>query len=291
MRAKRLRRALFCTLALIAAIIVAYKALPSSEIVKTNHREVFEQYSSQAILKLDTLGRINVDSLCRLDHPMPEIAYVLPLILNTYVEIVEKPTMPILTRLDDTLQIKLRGYKQFKNRGIRLTKLLQRKLGNRYGINITSKESEHTLQITYSGTPWDKEQLMALPVMEAAQRNNIDPALLMSLIRHVSNFDFDYHGPKDAHGLLSMNAHIDHSSNSSTDENSDNEPEGLEQVFAGAKRLSKQLQILSQEKAIASFYPEQSLEIHDANWSKSPLVKSWVNQVLTDVEFYRNNGL
>lgn len=290
--AKILRRVAICSIAIVVSIVVAYKTHPQQEATQTNDLRIFEEYSANAVLKLDSMGRMSVDSSCNLDHSKPELAYVMPIILNTYVEIVEKPTKPILVRIDDTLQIQMRGYKQFKNRGIRLTKLLQKKLGNRYDIKIFSNETVHTLQVVYIGTPWDKEQLMALPIMEAAQKNHVDPALLMSLIRHVSNFDFDFKGPKDTYGLLAMGGHseADHKAGGKHSEESCN-LDGLSQVFVGAERLGKQLQVLSRENAIATFYPERGMEYPDANWTKSPLIKSWVNQVLDDVEFYRNNGL
>lgn len=236
---------------------------------------LFERYAAEAVLKLDTLQKIAVDSSCDLTHAEPELAYVLPLVIAAYNEIVEKPTLPVITRLDDTLHFTMNGYKQFKNRGIRLNKLLQKKLGNRYTTKITSEETTHTLEITYNGNPWDTEQLTALPVMEASRIYKLDPALLMSLIRHVSNFNFDFRGQKDAHGILALE-----------------EGEGLEQIFIGADRLSKQLRVgISQENAIATFYPEPEIGAKPENWHKSPLTKSWVDQVLSDIQFYRANGL
>lgn len=281
-RSKLLRRIVIATSVVLASIAVVYSLHPQKAINTTDFHEEFERYSRQAIFKLDSMGRMSVDSVCNLEHPKPELTYVAPLILNTYIEIVEKPTKPALVRLDDTLQIELRGYKQFKNRGIRLTRQLQRKLGNRYVISISSEGSVHTLQIIYNGNSWDKEQLMALPVTEAALKNKLDPALLMSLIRHVSDFDFNFRGPRDTHGLLAMGGH-------SNDENC--EMDGLDQVFAGAEILQKKLQVQDIKNAIATFYPERDMDYRDANWTKSPLIKSWVEQVLSDVEFYRSNGI
>jgi hypothetical protein len=226
-------------------------------------------------MKLDSLKALQVDTNCNLMHPEPELAYVLPLILEAYDSIVTKPTLPVVMRIDDTLELAMNGYKQFKNRGIRLNKLLQKKLGNRYSTRITSDGQNHTLHVTYTGDPWDTEQLTALPVMEAAHKNHLDPALLMSLIRHVSNFNFDFRGQKDSRGILSLT-----------------EGEGIEQIFLGAERLSKMLQVgLSQENAVATFYPYQRINSKPENWSKSPLTKSWVDQVLSDVDFYHQNGL
>jgi hypothetical protein len=249
--------------------------VPESSKPSTNERILFEDYAATAVMKLDSLQALKVDIDCNMQHPEPELVYVLPLILGAYNEIVEKPTLPVVTRLDDTLHLALKGYKQFKNRGIRLNRLLQRKLGKRYKTKIESEGSTHTLIVTYNDEPWDTEQLTALPVMEAAQRNQLDPALLMSLIRHVSNFNFDYRGRKDSRGILALK-----------------EGEGLEQIFIGAERLGKMLQVgVSHENAVATFYPDPEINSKPENWSKSPLTKSWVDQVLSDVEFYHANGL
>ena len=274
-RNRRIWRTLIATVLILATITLTYVFLPAANREDTDERMLFERYAAEAVLKLDTLQKIAVDSSCDLTHAEPELAYVLPLVIAAYNEIVEKPTLPIITRLDDTLHFTMNGYKQFKNRGIRLNKLLQKKLGNRYTTKITSEETTHTLEITYNGNPWDTEQLTALPVMEASRIYKLDPALLMSLIRHVSNFNFDFRGQKDAHGILALE-----------------EGEGLEQIFIGADRLSKQLRVgISQENAIATFYPEPEIGAKPENWHKSPLTRSWVDQVLSDVQFYRANGV
>ena len=274
-RNRRIWRTLIATVLILATITLTYVFLPAANREDTDERMLFERYAAEAVLKLDTLQKIAVDSSCDLTHAEPELAYVLPLVIAAYNEIVEKPTLPVITRLDDTLHFTMNGYKQFKNRGIRLNKLLQKKLGNRYTTKITSEETTHTLEITYNGNPWDTEQLTALPVMEASRIYKLDPALLMSLIRHVSNFNFDFRGQKDAHGILALE-----------------EGEGLEQIFIGADRLSKQLRVgISQENAIATFYPEPEIGAKPENWHKSPLTKSWVDQVLSDIQFYRANGL
>ncbi|SHL50733.1 hypothetical protein SAMN05720470_10911 [Fibrobacter sp. UWOV1] len=249
--------------------------IPESVETRISERSLFEDYAAVAVMKLDSVGALKVDNDCNMQHPEPELAYVLPLIVGAYNEIVEKPTTPIVTRLDDTLYFTMSGYRQFKNRGIRLNRLLQKKLGKRYKTQIVSEGSSHTLVVTYDGEPWDTEQLTALPVMEAAQIHHLDPALLMSLIQHVSNFNFSYRGRKDSRGILSLK-----------------EGEGIEQIFIGAERLGKMFQVgVSQENAVATFYPDPEINSKPENWSKSPLTKSWVDQVLSDVEFYHENGL
>ena len=274
-KAPRVWRTIIASVALVAAIVVTYLMIPESVETRISERSLFEDYSAVAVMKLDSLQVLKVDNDCNMQHPEPELAYVLPLIIGAYNEIVDKPTTPIVTRLDDTLYFTMNGYKQFKNRGIRLNRLLQKKLGKRYKMQIVSEGSSHTLIVTYNGEPWDIEQLTALPVMEAAQIHHLDPALLMSLIRHVSNFNFEYRGRKDSRGILSLK-----------------EGEGIEQIFIGAERLGKMLQVgVSHENAVATFYPDPEINSKPENWSKSPLTKSWVDQVLSDVEYYHANGL
>ena len=274
-RNRRIWRVTIATVAIITIIATTYLLLPAAHRHQTNERELFEEFAAEAVLKLHTLQKVTIDSTCDLTHPKPELAYILPLIIAAYNEVVEKPTRPELTRLDDTLHFTMYGYKQFKNRGIRLNRALQKRLGNRYTTRIESEESTHTLIVTYNGAPWDTEQLTALPVMDAAQSNQVDAALLMSLIRHVSNFDFDYRGQKDSHGLLALD-----------------DGEGLQQIYIGAERLSKLLQVgISQENAIATFYPDPEIGAKPENWNQSPLTKSWVDQVMADVQFYKANGM
>ena len=46
----------------------------------------------------------------------------------------------------------------------------------------------------------------------------------------------------------------------------------------------------SEEDAIAAFYPERDIQGLNAEWRKSPLKNGWVQDVLADIPFYRNNG-
>ena len=274
-KAPRVWRTIIGSVTLVLAIVITYLMVPKGTETNIDERSLFEDYAAIAVMKLDSLQALKVDTDCNMQHPEPELVYVLPLIIGAYNNIVDKPTIPIVTRLDDTLYLAMKGYKQFKNRGIRLNKLLQKRLGKRYKTQIVSEGSNHTLIVTYTGEPWDTEQLMALPVMEAAQIHHLDPALLMSLILHVSNFNFNFRGQKDSKGLLALK-----------------EGEGLEQIFIGAERLGKMLQVgVSHENAVATFYPDPEINSKPENWSKSPLTKSWVDQVLSDMEFYHSNGL
>jgi hypothetical protein len=211
------------------------------------------------VTNLGSEKAIVIDSVCDLTSPTPELAYGLPALLKIYSEEVQRPTTPRLVRLDDTLWISFDGYKQFKNRGIRIVKKVQQRLGARYLVKIDSRGENHRLELVYKGAPWSTEQLCGLPVMEASIRENVDPALLMAVIRHTTNFKL--------------------------------ESEGLSQVYTVASELAA---ALSQEKtvedAVAQMYPRERGSLHE-EWRNNPLKQSWIEEVLKDVPYYKANGL
>jgi len=260
----------------IAAITMAYATHPEEAPRPTidEHRE-YQKYTTSAIQKLCDQGELIIDMNCDLDSAAPELAYILPTILSNYNLIVTRPTTPILESIKDTLQIKMIGYKKFKNRGIRLIKALQRDLGLRYESVIESDETDHTLKVTYNGKPWDNEHLCNLPVLEACLRERTDPAILMSIIHHTSGFQMNYQGKNNTSGLLALDT-----------------GKGLEQVNIGAARLKRAL-ILSPTlaDAVAQFYPDAEHRNKFENWRKDPQKHYWVGQVLTDIQYYRSNGM
>ena len=260
----------------IAAITMAYATHPEEAPRPTidEHRE-YQKYTTSAIQKLCDQGELIIDMNCDLDSAAPELAYILPTILSNYNLIVTRPTTPILESIKDTLQIKMIGYKKFKNRGIRLIKALQSDLGLRYESVIESDGTDHTLKITYTGKPWDNEHLCNLPVLEACLRERTDPAILMSIIHHTSGFQMNYQGKNNTSGLLALDT-----------------GKGLEQVNIGAARLKRAL-VLSPTlaDAVAQFYPDAEHRNKFENWRKDPQKHYWVGQVLTDIQYYRSNGM
>ena len=243
------------------ALIAAAYALYPHDIAEggQDSRLVFRDYSRTMVENLGSEKAIVIDSVCDLTSPTPELAYGLPALLKIYNEEVQRPTTPRLVRLDDTLWISFDGYKQFKNRGIRIVKKVQQRLGARYLVKIDSRGENHRLELVYKGAPWSTEQLCGLPVMEASIRENVDPALLMAVIRHTTNFNL--------------------------------ESEGLSQVYTVASELAA---ALSQEKtvedAVAQMYPRERGSLHE-EWRNSPLKQSWIEEVLKDVPYYKANGL
>ena len=271
----RTRPVLLAFAVFVALIVAAYALYPRGAFESTlDSRQVFVDYSKAMVEKLVAENYLSRDSSCDLESPMPELSYNLPALLKIYNEEVRRPTLPRLVRLDDTLWLSFDGYKQFKNRGIRIVKKVQQRLGPRYLVKIDSKGEKHRLELVYRGTPWSIEQLCGLPAMEASVRENVDPALLMSIIRHVSNFDLGYRGPR-GEGLLALDSGT-----------------GLSQIYTGASLLAAYLQ---QEKtvedAVAQLYPVRERGSLHEEWRNNPLKQSWIEEVLKDVPYYRNNGL
>lgn len=260
----------------IAAIATAYATHPEENPRETiDEKQEYQKYTTSAIQKLCDQGELIIDMNCDLDSAAPELAYIIPTIINNYNLIVTRPTTPILESIKDTLQIKMIGYKKFKNRGIRLIKALQSDLGPRYESMIESNETDHTLKITYTGKPWDNEHLCNLPVLEACLRERTDPAVLMSIIHHTSGFQMNYQGKNNTSGLLALDSGV-----------------GLEQINTGAQRLKKALATSpTLADAIAQFYPETEHRNRFENWRKDPQKHYWVGQVLTDIQYYRSNGM
>lgn len=276
LRSIKVKLALIAWILGIAAIATAYATHPEEEPRPTiDEQQEYQKYTTSAIQKLCDLGELIIDMNCDLDSAAPELAYILPTVINNYNFIVTRPTTPILESIKDTLQIKMIGYKKFTSRGIRLIKALQRDLGIRYESVIISDSTTHTLKITYLGKPWDNEHLCNLPVLEACLRERTDPAILMSIIHHTSGFQMNYQGKNNTSGLLALDTGI-----------------GLEQIDIGAHRLKKVLASSpTLADAVAQFYPDTEQRNKFENWRKDPQKHYWVGQVLTDIQYYRSNGM
>ena len=275
-RSRKIRVACAAAVVAIIAIATIFVLHPEPAAPEPlNARLIFESYSRTLVSAMESSGAVAIDPRCNLERPKPELAHTLPVLVEVYHEMVNRPTTARLVRLDDTLVLSFDGYKQFKNRTIKITKGVQKRLGPRYSIRMQSKGESHELEITYRGSPWDNEQLCALPVLEASLREKVDPAMLMSIIRHISGFDFNYEGEKTGRGLLALDS-----------------GDGLAQIRTGARMLKAALDTAkSEEDAIAVFYPENNIQGLNAELRKSPLKNGWVQDVLADIPFYRNNGL
>ena len=274
-RSTKVRVAVVVPPVVIAIIALVFFFQPKIQSEQVVPEAIFRDYSRMLVEELANQGVITIDPSCELDDPQPELAYMLPALVGVYHDIVKKPTTARLTQLDDTLSLSFDGSKQFKNRTINLLKSVKKKLGPRYALDMQSEGENHTLVVTYKGEPWRNEQLCALPATEAGIRESTDAALLMSITRHISDFDFNYEGSKRERGLLALDT-----------------GEGLEQMFIGARRLRMALDTAQNtEDAVAAFYPIHDRQTMHSEWRKSPLKSSWVREVLKDVQYYRANGM
>jgi len=274
-RSRKVRLVALIPPVLIGGTFLVFFMLPAKTAMTIEGSRLFMEYSRGLVETLQEQGAITIDSACTLDSIKPELAYMLPALVSVYHEEVKKPTTARLVQLSDTLRLSFDGYKQFKNRTILIIKGAKKRLGPRYTISMNSAGKNHELTVTYGGEPWNNEQLCALPATQSAIRENVDPAILMSLIRHISGFDFNHENEDRKRGLLALDS-----------------GEGLEQIFIGAKRLRQtQDSGLSEEDAIATFYPDNTLRSLNSEWRESPLKRSWVKEVLADVPYYHNNGL
>ena len=244
-RSTKVRIALVLPPVVIAIIAIVFFFQPKVQPEQIEPGIIFRDYSRTLVEGLAKQGAITIDPACELDEPRPELAYMFD------------------------------GYKQFKNRTINIIKGAKKKLGPRYTFDMESQGETHTLVVTYKGEAWRNEQLCALPATEAGIRESTDAALLMSITRHISDFDFNYEGSKRERGLLALDT-----------------GEGLEQMFIGARRLRMALDTAQNtEDAVAAFYPIHDMQTMHSEWRKSPLKSSWVREVLKDVQYYRANGM
>jgi len=274
-RSPKVKIATILPVVIVAAIVAIFLFQPEPFTEYHDSRTLFHDYSHSLIEELANQGAITIDSSCDLTEPQPELAYMLPAIVGVYHSVVNKPTTARLVQLDDTLKLSFDGYKQFKNRTINIMKGVLKRIGGRYTLKMTTRGESHELAITYKGTPWSNEQLCALPATEAGIRDSIDAALLMSIIRHISDFDFNYEASNREKGLLALDS-----------------GNGLEQIFIGAQMLRRALDTAkTTEDAVATFYPIHDMQTMHSEWRKSPLKSSWVNEVLKDVQYYKANGV
>lgn len=259
----------------ILALSVASILTPPKPQKPIDEGAVFQEYAMNKVTELLKKGDFVLSERGLDSVASPELVYILPAVLRIYNKEVRQATTPHLEHFKDTLGVAFVGYRQFKNRGIRILKKLRKTLGKRYLVTLTSKGSRHLLQIVYLGAPWNGEQLSSLPVMEAAIAHEVDPALLMSLVKHVSDFQMNYEKDSKHKGMLALK-----------------EGTGLEQIFIGAEMLKKSLDAgTPTEDAIIQFYPLNPPHSSPKDWHMDPMRRSWVEQVLGDIQFYRNNGL
>lgn len=233
---------------LLSLEINAQKAIQDSLIKEFTRNQIIEAI------------KIDVSHITNLKESKPELAYILPTALNTFKEITQKEKMPILSQSDSiSLVLKAEGFGLFKNRGHRIKKALQKKLGNDY---IVQFNAPNEIKVQYKGPPWSAELKLSLPLLRVAIQEQVEPALLMSLVKNHSGFI-----PLDTTPTL-------------------------ERFTPIARDLKQRLaDHSSMEDALASIYfnapTPQALPL---KWWKQPIASSWVQQVFVDAQIYRDYG-
>lgn len=204
--------------------------------------------------------KIDITKTVPLEKGKPELTYILPTAINTFKSITKKEKMPVLFQSDSiSLTLKAEGFGLFKNRGHRIKKALQKKLGNDY---IVQFHAPNEIKIQYKGPPWNAELKLSLPILRVAIHEQVEPALLMSLV-------------KNNHGFIPL----------------DTIPT-LERFTPIAIDLKQRLtDHSSMEDALASIYfnapTPQALPI---KWWRQPTASNWVQQVFIDAQIYRDYG-
>lgn len=217
-------------------------------------------FTEHTILNLAEKIHMEVDSQFNLSLMRPELIYVLPTSLNTFNNITRKKKMPLLYRIDSSsFSLKAEGFGTFKNRGYRIKKALQKKLGNDY---IVSFFVPNEIKVQYKGYPWNMELKLSVPLLKIALEEEIDPTLLMSLT-------------KNHEGFISLQQTPD-----------------LNRFRNLAKKLKSRLEEhSSMEDALASIYfNSTSPKDLPLKWWKHPLARNWVHQVFIDAQIYRDYG-
>lgn len=196
------------------------------------------------------------------DSPLmsAEILYVLPTSLLVFKEVTTEDKVLEITVKDSlTVMFNAKSYGLFNRRGTLISKKLQKKLGNEYRVSFAKP---HTITVNYKGNPWNTEIKIALPILMAATKNQVDPPLLMALIK---NHD----------GFIPVNT-----------------KPSLERFNNIAVDLKKRLlEYKSTDDALASIY----FKIKDPKdlpikWWKQSLAQNWVEQVITDFKTYKSYG-
>lgn len=227
---------------------------------KKHQDSLILHFTEETILDLAKKIQMPIDSQLNLKLIRPELIYILPTCLNVFKSITKKETMPVLFNADSSsLSLKAIGFGVFNNRGFRIKKSLQKKLGNDY---IVSFIKPNEILIQYKGYPWNMELKLSLPLLKIAQQEQLDPALLLSLIKNQEGFiplqkAPDFNRFRERANLLK-------------------------------ERLSN---FSSMEDALASIYFNvDSPKDLPLKWWKQPLARNWVHQVFIDAQIYREYG-
>ncbi len=232
-----------------------------------------KEIGSEYLEKLAENKIIVLDSAVSLREVSPEIAYIIPSLIQTVPSRTPAKVPRITEASERSVSLIFADSRPLYSRALRKT--LEEKLGAHYRIQIRPKSRKITVQ--YRGVSWNAEQILSLPVVDAALTENLDPVLLMAWVKTASDFNPYFQNAEGKSGLLALDS-----------------GSGLEQLRMGAHLLRDRLDLLGNiPDALASVYLgfAQGGEQSRLSWRNDPLVKTWVEQVLKNAEAYRESGL
>lgn len=149
---------------------------------ETNPKNSAESYRNYS---LDLLKNGALSPLIELEDSTlsfcPELGFVIPTTLRTLKEIAKKDVVPLLrVQNENHIFLQIKGFRSFKNRGIRTKKLLQKRLGRYYNVQFSESIHGAFLSIAYTGEPWKIDNFLALPVAIAAKPKDVPPENILA---------------------------------------------------------------------------------------------------------------
>lgn len=139
-----------------------------------NSAEAYRQFSYELIQKEEFSKLIEIEE--KLPIITPELVAIIPTALKSLKEIANKDIRPTLrVQNEKQIYLQIKGFKSFKNRGIRTRKLLQKRLGKYYNVQFSESIHGAFLSIAYNGKPWHLDEILALPAAIAAKKQEIPP--------------------------------------------------------------------------------------------------------------------
>jgi hypothetical protein len=230
------------------------------------------EIGSEYLEKLVENEVIVLDSGVSLREISPEIAYIVPSLIQSVPARALTKAPRVAEASDKLISLIFTDSRALYSRTLR--RALEEKLGAHYRIQIQPKSRKITVQ--YRGNSWNAEQILSLPVVEAAVTENLDPVLLMAWVKTASDFNPYFQNAEGKSGLLAMDS-----------------GSGLGQLRMGARLLRSRLDLFGNiPDALASVYlgPAESVDESRESWRFDPLAKTWVEQVLKNAESYRESG-
>jgi len=291
----------FCVFFTLLAIELNPESTPTDpQTAATEFRESLNaELAQQGREYFDELVKnklIRIESSVQGASIRPEIAYSLGTVLSTFRDVVG-PRRLLISSINDRNHA--RNSFHYRNlaidfpisrlgispqQGVRIRKLLQQRLGPGYRVIYGTEGHTRHLHIQYEGKSWDADKVMALPLLEAATLEKVDPALMLAWAKVTSGFDPQYNDQRGRSGMLGLQQ-------SYQDSISDGDTLRLRAYLrSGARQLHTCLQALQGDSARAFAALRVGVEKarqESPPWWKDPVLSLWVDQILLEAKNYR----